>query len=367
MRILIIDDDSVDRIQLKRLFSDDPEIELIEADSVMTGMSELESQYFDIVFLDYHMPQLNGAEFFYFLDQHFHEHKPIVIVLSHDSNSEVEIGCLKLGAHDFIPKEEVSDFRLRRAIHHAQVRSEMLVKALAEQTNPDQVLENKTKHLDQISNDLLSICHEITTDLNRLQSQDLNALYKDIISKASSKSTTLFMELKNIQLNQVNNECQFLKMDIKQLLTDTLGMFSGAFYVNKIKTRVETSHDFPTYLFGDALKLEFILQSILEQLMELTQYGEMAFKLDIQSASDGLDQLDLKIRVLGKSIDSRVFQNILAKPLQLELRSQSSQRGVESHMMRSRYYIHLMGGDLECHQVEENIINLVLKLPVFNS
>ena len=64
MKVLIVDDDVVDRKVVKRTLcaSSDSHHEVQEATSAAQGMSLLSSSQFDVILLDYRMPEVDGIE-----------------------------------------------------------------------------------------------------------------------------------------------------------------------------------------------------------------------------------------------------------------------------------------------------------------
>jgi len=143
MNILIVDDDQVDRIHIKRMMRRiDSENSITEVEDVDSALSILIEQNFDVVLLDYTMPKKNGLELLKEIqEQHTDKHSAI-IMMSTSEEEELALSCLKAGAHDFIIKSDITGYRLRRAILAAQARFDMesklkesyeKVKQLAEQ------------------------------------------------------------------------------------------------------------------------------------------------------------------------------------------------------------------------------------------
>lgn len=126
MRILIVDDDLVDREHIKRtLNKTDVACEFVEAESVEEGLSAFRAQYFDVILLDYRMPKRDGIELLLEMRSGTFERSFAVIMLSNSEETKVSLECLRAGAQDFLLKSEVSVVRLYRAILQAQTRFEL--------------------------------------------------------------------------------------------------------------------------------------------------------------------------------------------------------------------------------------------------
>ncbi|MFP8966922.1 putative bifunctional diguanylate cyclase/phosphodiesterase [Pokkaliibacter sp. CJK22405] len=132
MHVLIVDDDSVDREHLKRtLWADDPECTIVEASTVDEGLKLFDADDFDVLLLDYAMPQRDGIEMLLSLRNERLDHSTAIIMMSVSEEEDLALDCLRAGAQDFLPKSDINAVRLHRAILHAQTRfsleSELLV------------------------------------------------------------------------------------------------------------------------------------------------------------------------------------------------------------------------------------------------
>ncbi|WP_448547673.1 putative bifunctional diguanylate cyclase/phosphodiesterase [Thalassotalea fusca] len=126
MRILIIDDNSVDREETKRALLDaSVECQFCEAESVKEGLNLLSNQPFDVVLLDYLMPEQDGIEFLHELNAHPLEAATAIIMVSAVENEMLALECIRAGAQDFLVKSKITEHLLWRSIIHAQARFEL--------------------------------------------------------------------------------------------------------------------------------------------------------------------------------------------------------------------------------------------------
>lgn len=122
MKLLLIDDDIVDRMNvLRTLKRSGQSVDAVEASTAEQGLKLLEDQAFDLILLDYNLPGLNGIETMKALIKHY-DQSPAVIILSHSENTELALRCIEVGAQDFLKKSEVTSQRLIQAILHAKQR-----------------------------------------------------------------------------------------------------------------------------------------------------------------------------------------------------------------------------------------------------
>ncbi len=126
MNVLIVDDDVVDREDIKRaLRKSSTDCNFVEAESVDEGLVAFENHQFDVVLSDYRMPQRDGIELLLALRSASIDKSVAIIMLSNSEESELALTCVRAGAQDFLLKSEVTASRLQRAILQSQARFEL--------------------------------------------------------------------------------------------------------------------------------------------------------------------------------------------------------------------------------------------------
>lgn len=126
MKILIVDDDLVDRQIVKRALQlSSTRYDVVEAETVDQGFVYYNEQQFDLVLLDYRMPGKDGMEMLMNMHNANIESKAAVVVMSNSEDEQIALDALQMGAQDFILKSEINGPRLRRSILHAKTRFEL--------------------------------------------------------------------------------------------------------------------------------------------------------------------------------------------------------------------------------------------------
>ncbi|MDN3650407.1 EAL domain-containing protein [Reinekea marina] len=122
MNILIVDDDKIDRMRVKRSVSQFiGDISIKEVSSGEDCLNSLLSESFDVVLLDYNLPGATGIEVLDRMKQGSIG-ETAVIILSGNTNEDLAVTCLEHGAQDFIRKQDLDSKHLYRAIIHAKLR-----------------------------------------------------------------------------------------------------------------------------------------------------------------------------------------------------------------------------------------------------
>ncbi|WP_370981084.1 putative bifunctional diguanylate cyclase/phosphodiesterase [Agaribacterium sp. ZY112] len=126
MRILIVDDDMVDRQIVKRALAlGSMSYELVEAETVDEGLAKFEQGKFDLVLIDFRMPGKDGIELVLTIRDTYSDRRSAIVMMSNSEDEQVALDAIRAGAQDFILKNEISASRLRRSILHAQTRFEL--------------------------------------------------------------------------------------------------------------------------------------------------------------------------------------------------------------------------------------------------
>ncbi|PRY14431.1 PAS domain S-box-containing protein [Pontibacter ummariensis] len=145
LRILIIDDDEVDQMALRRsLQKSGLNAQSFSVSTAQTGLQLLREQVFDCIFLDFKLPDMDGLE----LMQHIlglELQAPVLLVTSH-GDERIATQAMRIGAADYIPKSlltpEVISHSIRSAIR--------LRKAELQRVESERKLRDTQHQLDMI-------------------------------------------------------------------------------------------------------------------------------------------------------------------------------------------------------------------------
>lgn len=123
MNILIVDDDIVDTEAIFRVLDKSDILGSFEnCNSVDKAITLLEQKPFDLVLLDYNLPQKDGIELLLELQDQRFEQNFLVIMISSSEDEKLAMKCIQAGAQDFLVKSEINAFRLQRAVNNASAR-----------------------------------------------------------------------------------------------------------------------------------------------------------------------------------------------------------------------------------------------------
>jgi sigma-B regulation protein RsbU (phosphoserine phosphatase) len=125
IRVLLIDDDEVMQMQLRRILKRlGPHLSMRWLSDSSNALDEMQAGQFDVCLLDYNIDHRDGLELL--SDYRAAGGDLPVIILTGDDRPEIDERALEAGANDYLLKDEFSDKSLSRAMRYAVQNTELL-------------------------------------------------------------------------------------------------------------------------------------------------------------------------------------------------------------------------------------------------
>ncbi len=127
MRVLIVDDDQVDRELVRRTLQKAPQFnaQLSEATGFDEGLKAVLENRYDLILLDYIMPGRDGFELLTELRHSGKARGTAIVVISNSEDEDLALRCIRAGAQDFLLKHEINVSKLSRVVMQARARFEL--------------------------------------------------------------------------------------------------------------------------------------------------------------------------------------------------------------------------------------------------
>jgi len=123
MRLLLVDDDELDRMAVVRVLQSPKLIkDIVHANTAVSALKLFNEETFDVVLLDYRLPDMECLDVLNKLTHHANKHAAVVILTGMVNDDVIERDCIVAGAQDFLLKQELSQRHLTKALVHAQAR-----------------------------------------------------------------------------------------------------------------------------------------------------------------------------------------------------------------------------------------------------
>jgi DNA-binding NarL/FixJ family response regulator len=117
IHVLIVDDNQFDRVRIRRMFENTGvAFELSEVDGIDGLAGNLDRKEFDIVLIDFQLPQGDGIEVLKRIQEHELNHDAVTVMIAGDDQSQVAVRAMKNGCKDYIAKGILNAHRLRTLV-----------------------------------------------------------------------------------------------------------------------------------------------------------------------------------------------------------------------------------------------------------
>jgi len=308
LRVLVVDDDKVDRMSLSRILKkSDYDAALSEAADAETALRMVEETSFDCVFVDYELPGRNGLEFIRIVRDRG-VYIP-VIALTGQGNEQTAVDLMKAGASDYLTKSKLSvdvvEMSIRGAlrVHQAEmiaIRANLDLReknVLLEQQNKE--LEKQRHHIHKQnlqlqeafrlkSEFLAMMSHELRTPLNAIIgfSQILMSDSKGLLDKTHAKMVSRVLANGKNLLALINDILDFSKieagrlglepekLDLAALIHTTVDELQSLGVEKNLSVHVELDLDNPI-VTNDAVRMRQILVNLLSNAIKFTEEGSI--------------------------------------------------------------------------------------------
>jgi two-component system, sensor histidine kinase and response regulator len=168
LQILIVDDDEVDRMAVRRaLLKSGMSVAISEAANCAEAISLLSANLYDCTFLDYGLPDQNGLTLVKLAYQLNVQHP--LVVLTGQGDERIAVDLMKAGATDYLPKSQITPANLGQILRNA-IR---LDRAQREALETSKQLQETNKLLIQQNLDLQQQREQI--EIQNLQREDFIA------------------------------------------------------------------------------------------------------------------------------------------------------------------------------------------------
>ncbi len=306
LKILVVDDDEVDRMALRRALNKaGVQIELSEVSDGNSAIAALSSNFYDCVFLDYRLPDQDGL----ILIQKLYNLgiKSPVIVLTGQGDEQIAVELMKAGAIDYLSKSRLSPEILAQVVRHAVrvYRAEMQVGlAMQQLRESNELLTRKNQELEvqrqQIelqnlklieasrlkSQFLATMSHELRTPMNaiigfsqlllRPKCGELMHQQKDMVERILNNGKHLLTLLNEIldfsKLEAGRLDIKPEIFDLSKLLNSTMQEMRSLAEGKKLCMRFQTDLQ-NSVVFNDPTRMKQIIVNLLSNAIKFTESG----------------------------------------------------------------------------------------------
>ena len=286
MKILIVDDDQVDRQYVVRLIKQFyVDATFLEAASFDIAFDLTINETPDLLLLDYRLPGHTALEL-------LEKFKPFrlgtaTVIISENQDPEIAEKCIELGAQDYIMKADITPIRLNTTLRHARQRADLTCQ-----------LERLNQHKTQF---LRGLSYELTTPLDAImgfsqfllsRSQNFNLNDKELaafhaIATNSEHAVKLIEQLKDIdKIDRGILAIDKSAFDLRQLLAKHRPTIELMLKDTNLAFEVQLPEE-ELVLISDESRITQAVNHLLVNAIRHTHQGKVVLKLYKQQGNNG--------------------------------------------------------------------------------
>ncbi|MDJ0734329.1 MAG: ATP-binding protein [Nostocaceae cyanobacterium] len=339
LKILVIDDDEVDRMAVSRaLKKAGLEIEISEAGDYKEAMAILEDTSFDCIFLDYRLPDRDGLA----LVQEIRAcgNQIPLVVLTGQGDERIAVDLMKAGASDYLTKSRLnpeqlshtlrSVMRIYEAEQQARLFHQQLLASNEQLRRKNQELEEKQQQIHQQNIKLLeaselksrflaTMSHELRTPLNAII-----AFSQIMLRKTKDKLNSKEMDMMRRIHNNGNNLLLLINdiLDISKIEAGGLQLSPESFNIEQmITTTTDELHSLAAQkhltlnvgfyvkepeLINDKSRLRQVVVNLISNAIKFTDTGGV--KVEVNEMST--DKIAISVKDTGIGIATEDLEHI---------------------------------------------------------
>lgn len=322
--VLVLEDDPDDFILVKKALKEvSDSLDLVIAERLEDALNLMKERQFDLILSDLSLPDSQGLQT---VEKILEQTKTIpVVVLTGLKDEDTGLGAIKLGAQDYLNKEEISRDILRRVIRYAIERKKILCEL--EDTKQDLIRSNKD--LEQFayvaSHDLQEPLRMVSSFTQLLakhyggQLDEKAAEYINYAVDGSKKMQKLIEDLlKFSRIGQVTHDLE--EVDLNDVLDEILKDFS--LLMSETKTKV-TCEQMPT-ITANRSQMRHLFQNFISNAIKFRDKDPVV----TITSKESDDDWSFEVRDNGIGIERKYLERIFVIFQRLHSREEYKGTGI---------------------------------------
>lgn len=392
LKILIVDDEEVDRIAVRRaLLKAGFQMEIIEAEDSSTAVVNVKNTQFDCIFLDYRLPDRDGLELI--KELRLMGVKVPSIVLTRQGDEQIAVEMMKAGASDYLSKSRLSPETLSQTlrnairIHQAEMGVEKANQRLRESNKllkqQNQELENQRQQIELQNQQLIeasrlksqflaNMSHELRTPMNSIIgfSQLLLRQEPDTLSKKQLDMLKRIFNNAQLLMKMLNEVLDFSKIQAHRLdlkleqfdLTKLVNFTAEEIRILALDKNLDLQIELKlndVWVVNDRTCLQRILVNLLSNAIKFTVSGYVKIKV----WEERKDWLTIAVEDTGIGIAQKNFQLIFDAFSQADQSITRNHSGTGLGLAIVRSLVQMMEGNIRIESELGKGSTLLVELP----
>ncbi len=291
LKILIVDDDEVDRMALRRLLkSAGVAIEAVETVDCGKAIAILKEQTFDCAFIDYRLPDMTGLELVQVLRGD--SVRIPLIILTGQGDEQIAVELMKAGASDYIAKGRLSPEALAQVLRNAiRIHRAEMQMTLAEQQK-EQLARQREDFVSRLTHDLRTPLVAADRTLNLFQ----DGAFGDISPDMQDMLTVMIRSNQNL-LHMVNTILEVYRHDagrktmsfepcrLHNLIKEVVQELTPLAQEQGLQMVIDLADQSQDPIAADGMEIRRLLTNLIGNAIKFTDRGSITIRLGRASPS----------------------------------------------------------------------------------
>lgn len=306
LKILIVDDEEVDRMAVRRfLRTSEIEMQITEATNYQEAKEQMLTNIFDCVFIDYRLPDRDGLTLVREIRQR-EINIPLIILTGH-GDEQIAVDLMKAGASDYLNKFRLSSIRLNQALQNALRIYQAEQEAAIARQQKEELAKQKEDFVSRMT-------HDLRTPLvaaNRMLELFKEGLYGEITPEMSRVIQVIIRSNSNL-LEMVNNllevychengekRLNFTNLKIVDILEEVRQELAPLAQEKGLELSLNVESNREIIVIGDRLELRRVFTNLIGNAIKFTEQGYV--KIHLIPATDEEAFLTIAIEDSGVGI-----------------------------------------------------------------
>jgi signal transduction histidine kinase len=355
LRILLVDDDEVDRLAVKRLLRQAGiEAEVDERTDRAGALDAAQEGRFDCALLDYRLPGTDGVSLLRDLRE-----RGVglpVVALTGQGDEEIAVELMKAGASDYLNKNTLTPERLERSLRYALAmwRADNERRRLLEReqrARRDAQAANRAK--DEF---LATLSHELRTPLNAILGWTQLLASGQLTEQTARRAVEIIERNTRLQAQLIDDLLDIsriitgkLRLDLKpvtvrSILDASLDTALPAAAAKSIAL-VRESGSSQDAIFGDPARMQQVIWNLLSNAIKFTPQGGT---VTLSETREG-GMVVLTVTDTGIGIEPQFLPHVFDRFRQQDPASTRKHGGLGLGLSIVRHIVELHGGTIEAH------------------
>lgn len=317
LKILIVDDDQVDRMTVRRALTkaDVPTV-VVEASNGSTMTVALQEESFDCIFLDYQMPGQDGLVLLRQLRRQ--DIQIPIIMLTGQGDEQIAVELMKAGASDYLAKAMVSPERLEQSLRNAVrlYKAEKEIEQAKQQR--EQLLRQREDFISRMTHDLRTPLVAADRMLHLLQDNAFGEITPETQEALASMQTSNknLVQMVNTLLEVFRHETgyktlTFVECNLYELMRGVTNELMPLALEKNLQLKVteprNTENTPLPVVLGDFIELRRVLVNLVGNAIKFTDSGFIAVYLSPADPESGFITLHVEDTGSGIATEEQVM------------------------------------------------------------